>query len=69
MPLRTERIRALERVRAFLGGGERVDFDLDDWDSAYLFVTRSLERFRYHRIGKAENTDRRWRMARTHAHP
>ena len=54
MTLRTERIRTLEQVRAFLGGSEPVDFDLDDRDSAYLFVKRSLERFRYHRLGKPD---------------
>ncbi len=32
--LRTERIRTLEQVRAFLGGSEPVDFELDDRDSA-----------------------------------
>ena len=52
--LRTERIRTLEQVRAFLGGSEPVDFGLDDRDSAYLFVRRSLERFRYHRLGKPD---------------
>ncbi|WP_420632468.1 integrase [Candidatus Palauibacter sp.] len=52
--LRTERIRTLEQVRAFLGGSEPVDFGLDDRDSAYLFVRRSLERLRHHRLGKPD---------------
>ena len=54
MTLRTKRIRTPEQVRAFLGGSEPVDFDLDDRDSAYLFVRRSLERLRYHRLGKPD---------------
>ena len=44
----------LEEVGAFLGGSEPVDFDLDDRDSAYLFVIRSLERLRYHHLGKPD---------------
>ena len=39
--LRTERIRTPEQVRAFLDGSEPVDFDLDDRDSAHVFVRRS----------------------------
>ncbi|WP_423928900.1 integrase [Candidatus Palauibacter sp.] len=52
--LRTERIRTLDEVRAFLEGSEPVDFTLDDRDSAYVFVRRSLERLRYHRLGKPD---------------
>ena len=54
MTLRTERIRTLDQVRAFLDGRGPVDFDLDDRDTAYLFVRRSLERLRYHYLGKPD---------------
>lgn len=54
MTRRTERTRTLEQVRAFLGGSEPVDFDLDDRDSAYVFLRRSLERLRYHHLGKPD---------------
>ena len=52
--LRTERIRTLEQVRAFLDGSGPADFDLDDRDSAYLFVRRLLERLRHHGLGKPD---------------
>ena len=52
--LRTERIRTLAQVRAFLDGSEPVDFDLDDRDSAYVFLRRSLEGFGYHGLGKRD---------------
>ena len=54
MTLRTERIRTLDEVRAFLEGSEPVDFALNDRDSAYLLVRRSLERLRYYRLGKRD---------------
>ena len=38
---RTDPIRTLEQVRAFLGGSEPVDFALDYRDSAHLFGRRS----------------------------
>ena len=67
--LRTARIGPLEQVRAFLGGSEPVTFDLDDRDSAYLFVGRgdrwddadaftSNARGREFRSGPAPNGDR-----------
>ena len=52
--LRTERIRTLDEVRAFLEGSEPVDFTLNDRDSAHVFVRPSLERFRYHGLGKPD---------------
>ncbi|WP_419942443.1 integrase [Candidatus Palauibacter sp.] len=52
--LRTERIRTLDEVRAFLEGSEPVDFTLNDRDSAYVFVRRSLERLRYHGLGRPD---------------
>ena len=44
-PLRTERIRTLDQVRAFLDGSEPADFELADRTSAYAFVRRTLVRF------------------------
>ncbi|WP_419167502.1 hypothetical protein [Candidatus Palauibacter sp.] len=52
--LRTERIRMLDEVRAFLEGSEPVAFTLNDRDSAHVFVRPSLERFRYHGLGKPD---------------
>ncbi len=53
--LRTERIRTLEQVRAFLDGNEAADFVLADRDSAYVLVRRTLERFGYHhRPGRSD---------------
>lgn len=49
--LRAERIRTLGEVRVSLGGGEAVEFDLDDGGSGQLFVRRSPERLGYYRIG------------------
>ncbi|WP_419941237.1 integrase [Candidatus Palauibacter sp.] len=55
MTLRTERIRTLEQVRAFLDGNEAADFVLADRDSAYVLVRRTLERFGYHhRPGRSD---------------
>ena len=54
--LRTERIRTLDDVRAFLEGSEAADITLHDRREAYAFIERTLVRFRYHfglsRIGK-----------------
>ena len=55
MTLRTERIRTLDEVRAFLDGSEPVDFTLGDRDSAYVLVRRTLESFGYHhRLGRSD---------------
>ena len=54
MTLRTERIRTLDEVRAFLEGGERVGFTRNDRGSAYVFVRRSLEKLRHHRLRKPD---------------
>ena len=54
--LRTERIRTLDDVRAFLEGSDAADVTLHDRREAYAFIERTLVRFRYHfglsRVGK-----------------
>ena len=52
MTLRTERIRTLDRLRAFLEGNEAADFQPTHRDSAYALVRRTLVRFEYHGLGK-----------------
>ncbi len=54
MTLRTERIRTLDHVRAFLEGNEPADFGLADRTSAYAFCRRTLVRFEYHGLGKPD---------------
>ena len=50
MTLQTERLRAMEQVRAFVGGGgEPVDYEPKDRASAYAFVRRTLVKFDYGR--------------------
>jgi len=46
--LRTERIRTLADVRAFLDGNQTADYAAVDRKSAYAFVERTLARFGYH---------------------
>ncbi|MDE0074977.1 MAG: hypothetical protein OXR82_01650 [Gammaproteobacteria bacterium] len=57
MTFRTNRIRTLDEVRAFLEGNEATDITLHDRQQAYAFIERTLVRFRYHfglsRAGKA----------------
>ena len=48
MTLRTERIRSLDDVRAFLEGNEAADITLHDRQQAYAFIERTLVRLRYH---------------------
>ena len=56
MTLRTERIRTLDDIRAFLDGNEAADITPHDREAAYAFIERTLVRFRYHlglsRVGK-----------------
>ena len=54
MTLRTERIRTLDQVRAFLDGSEPADFELADRTTAYAFVRRTLVRFGYHGLAKPD---------------
>ena len=55
MTLRTERIRTLDQLRAFLDGNEPADFELTDRTSAYAFVRRTLVRFEYHGLRRPDN--------------
>ena len=57
MALQTERLRTIEQVQAFVVGTESVDCTLQDRESAYDFVRRTLVAFGYHRLGKS---DRGW---------
>ena len=54
--LRTERIRTLDQIRAFLDGNEPADFELTDRGSAYVFVRRTLVRFEYHGLRRPDKT-------------
>ena len=44
----------MEQVRAFVEGSEPVDYQPEDRRSAYEFVYRTLTRFDYHRLGRAD---------------
>ena len=50
--LRTERIRTIEQVAAFLEANEPVDFQPADRESAYDFVARTLARLGYRALDK-----------------
>ena len=63
--LRTERIRTLDQMSAFVEGNEPADFELTDRGSAYAFVRRTLVRFEYHGLGKPDKNLRRTRAYRT----
>ena len=52
--LRTERIRTLDQIRAFLDGSEPADFRFAGRDSAYDFVRRTLVRFEFHGLKRDE---------------
>lgn len=54
MTLRTERIRTLTQVRAFLEGNQAADFELTDRASAYALLRRTLVRFEYHGLRKPD---------------
>ena len=54
MTLRTERIRTLDQLRAFLEGNEAADFQPTHRDSAYALVRRTLVRFEYHGLRKPD---------------
>ena len=57
MTLQTERLRTMEQIRAFVEGCESVDYKPQDRAGAYAFVRRTLVRFDYARLGRA---DRGW---------
>ena len=52
--LRTERIRTLDQIRAFLDGSEPTDFRFAGRASAYDFVRRTLVRFEFHGLKRDE---------------
>ena len=52
--LRTERVRTLDQVRAFVEGSEAVGFAEADRESVYEFVRRALVRLDYERLGKSD---------------
>ena len=54
MTLRTERIRTLDQIRAFLDGSEPTDFRFAGRDSAYDFVRQTLVRFEFHGLKRDE---------------
>ena len=54
LSLDVERLRTPEQVRAFLDGSEPVDFNPVSRDEAYAFVSRTLTRFDYARLGKPD---------------
>lgn len=54
LSLDVERLRTPEQVRAFLEGSEPVDFNPVSREEAYAFVSRTLARFDYTRLGKAD---------------
>ena len=54
LSLHVERLRTPEQVRAFLEGNEPVDFKPVSRGEAYAFVSRTLTRFDYARLGKPD---------------
>ena len=54
MTFHTERLRTMEQVRAFVEGSEPVAYQPEDRRSAYEFVRRTLVRFDYPLLGRAD---------------
>ena len=54
MTIHTERLRTMEQVRAFVEGSGPVDYQPEDRRSAYEFVRRTLVRFDYPLLGRAD---------------
>ena len=54
MTLQTERLRTMDQLRAFVEGSEPVDYRPEDRAAAYGFVRRTLARFDYRRLGRAD---------------
>ena len=52
--METERLSTLEEVRLFVAGSAAVDFAGVDRGSMYEFTKRTLVRFDYGRLGKAD---------------
>ena len=54
LKLETERLSTLDEVRMFVAGSAAVDFAGLDRESTYEFTRRTLARFGYGRLGKAD---------------
>ena len=52
--LQTHRVRTLDQVRSFLDGAESVEVQPLDRSARYEFVSRTLRRFGYWQLGKAD---------------
>ena len=48
------KIRSLEDVRAFLAGSTQMEFSIEGKDERYRWIERTLKRFNYRRLGRAE---------------
>ncbi len=54
MTLKTQQLRTLAEVRAFLDGSQLVSFEIPTREAAYDFVTRQLRHFGYAKLGRAD---------------
>ncbi len=63
--LRTERIRTIEQVAAFVAANGPVDFQPLDRDGAYAFVARTLARLGYRALDKPSKALARRYLAKT----
>ena len=54
--MQTERLESLDQVRTWLDGNAPLDYRIPDRDTAYTFVRRTLVRFRYLSLGKADKS-------------
>jgi hypothetical protein len=52
--LNTARIKTLDQVRAFLDGGEPLDFAITDRKQAYAWIVETLRRFRYPSLSRPD---------------
>ena len=52
--MQTKRLETLEQVRGFVEGNAGVDFELTERKSGCEFIRRTLVRFGYHGLGKAD---------------
>ena len=52
--MQTHGLQTLEQIRSFLEGNQLVEFDLPERKAAYEFVSQTLRRFAYGRLGRAD---------------